>query len=366
MIAVYKLNIFLKKLALSACKLPTTFENKVAWQCSICVVVGLFFVSPGLLFSQTIDPTSISEESLSDFAPQDNGLMVVPQEAQNLLDKGAYHLALLLANQVIDRGGVAFIPAGWVKVKAEALMALDRKAKALTLLEAAPSHLLASNPSLWLLLGECYLDADNFTKARESYSQFMIRHGNHPELYHAQLGMGLAALAAGDVSEAELLLNIYAQDRDPGLSEPLLLIALAKLAQLKGDEELKDSYMSQLADLKMPDRELYSRTRVEVLALWHIKNRRWQQAFSLVEKGLQINPSAKFRHFYQGLVKQWLLGYHAKKRGFDTTTLGAIRDLMRGGLPLKKREEALDVLLERELEYPIGLCQEAGLFVSGS
>jgi hypothetical protein len=343
-----------------------TFPKKVAWQFSICVAVGLFFFKPGLLSAQAIGPTSIIEESLSGFASQDSGLVVAPQEAQNLLDKGAYHLALRLANQVIDRGGAPQVPSGWVKVKAGALMALDRKAQALTLLESVPSHIFTSNPSLWLLLGECYLDADNFSKARDSYSQFMIHHGSHPELYRAQLGMGLAGLAAGDISEAELLLNIYSQDGDKKRAEPLLIIALAKLAQLKGDEESKNSYLSQLADLKMPDRELYSRTRIEVLALWHIQNRRWQQAFSLVEKGLQINPSAKFRHFYQGLVQQWLLVYHAKKRGFDTSRLVSIRDLMRGGLPLKKREEALDLLLERELENPIGLFQDAGLLASGS
>jgi hypothetical protein len=39
---------------------------------------------------------------------------------------------------------------------------------------------------------------------------------------------------------------------------------------------------------------------------------------------------------------------------------------MMGGLPLKKREEALDLLLERELENPIGLFQEAGILASGS
>ncbi|MBF0195196.1 MAG: tetratricopeptide repeat protein [Magnetococcales bacterium] len=364
MIVVF--NIFLKKLATTAHKLPTNYVNKAAWHLSVCVAVGLFFFKPTLLFSQTIGPTTIVEESLSGFASQDGGLVVAPQEAQNLLNKGAYHLALRLADQVLERGGAPLIPVGWVRVKAEALMALDRKAQALTLLESAPPHIYESNPTLWLSLGECYLDANNYAKARESYSQFMIRHGSHPQLFRAQLGMGLAGLAAGDISEAELLLNIYAQEGEKGRAEPLLIIALAKLAQLKGDKEAKNNYLAQLDAIQIADKELYSRTRVEVLALWYIQNSRWQKAFSLVEKGLQTNPSAKFRYFYQGLVQKWLLVYHAKKRGFDTSTLGAIRDLMRGGLPLKNREKALDLLLERELENPIGLFQESGLFTSGS
>ncbi|MBF0383630.1 MAG: tetratricopeptide repeat protein [Magnetococcales bacterium] len=337
----------------------------VAWQLSIFVAVGLFLFQPGPLFSQTIGPTSIAEESLADFSSQDSGLVLEPQEAQNLLEKGAFHLALRLANQVLEQGGTPLAHAGWIKVKAGALIALDRKAQALSTLEAAPSHLYENHPTLWLLLGESYLDSGDFTKARDSYSQFMIRHPGHKELFRAQLGMGLAALAAGDISEAELLLNIYAQEGDQSRVEPLLIIALAKLAQLKGDTESINSYMTQLADLKLSDRELYSRPRIEALALWHSQNRRWQIAFSLLEKGLQINPSTKFRSFYQKFVQRWLLVYHAKKRGADNTTLGAVRNLIRGGLPLQKREEALDLLLERELAKPIGLFQDAGLLSTG-
>jgi tetratricopeptide (TPR) repeat protein len=325
---------------------------------------SLFFIGHGLAAAQAIGQTSISEESISGPGSADSGLVLAPESAQRLLARGAPSLALRLANQVLDRGGAPLVVARWIEVKIGALIALDRQTQAISLLEGVGPNIFESQPNLWLLMAEGYLAEKNFEKARDSYSKFMLRYPDHLKRFVAQRGMGLIALAAGAVDEAELLLNLYAQDGERPNPDPLLIIALGQLSHLKGDADGEGLYLTMLADLTLPDAAPYHRQRIEALALWHIRGGRWQKAFSLVENGLQTHPSPGFRRFHQGLLNKWLQVYHPKKKQVDSSLPAVIQRLMRDGSPLEKREAALDALLERESNNPIGLFQEAGALAS--
>ncbi|MBF0357674.1 MAG: hypothetical protein HQL70_03635 [Magnetococcales bacterium] len=329
-------------------------------------VASLILLSPDLASTQPIGHTSIAEEALTGFGSQDVGLVLPPEVAQNLLERGTPSLALRIANEVLDRSGADLLTAKWTKVQVGALIALDRHTQALTILEGLPPQIFDSQPTLWLFMADSYLATNSFTKARDSYSKFMVQHGGHPQQFAAQRGLGLTALAAGEIAEAELLLNIYAQESDRPRPDALLIIALGKLANLKGDDGAADSYLTHLASIKLSAKDLNYRQRIEALVLWHIQNQRWQQGFALVEEGLQTKPSPGLRHFYEGLVSKWMVTYHAKKKGFDTSILVGIQTFMRGGADPKKREAALDLLLEKELKNPIGLFQESGVLASGS
>ncbi|MBF0448678.1 MAG: tetratricopeptide repeat protein [Magnetococcales bacterium] len=320
----------------------------------------VFFLCPGWVGGQTIDPTIIQEESLSRATASNPGLVLEPGKAEALIADGAPLLVLRLANQILEQGRSPLAVSEWTQVKISALMALESFAEALSLLEGLSHHTFKSRPEFHLFLAQCYLSAGQFDKARDHYTRFMTDHADHPNRFEAQRGLGLVALQSGALSEAQLLLDLYAQDNQRPNPDPLLLIGLARLSQLKKDEQAAAGFFSQLSALTLEQVGRNGRQWIEAVALWHVEHNRWQQAFDLVESGLQKKFGSRLMSFYQELLKQALSAYHAKKKGVDGSNLMAIKTLLRAGTPPEMREAALDQLLAGELKSPIGLFQALG------
>ena len=334
-----------------------------------CFLLSLVFTLPLLAplsaWAQSIDQTAVREESLSRESRSDLGLVLSPESAQELLAGGAPRLVLWLAGQILNRGGAPELVAEWSQLKIAALHALDRHAEVMAVFEGLPPYFVESQPEFRLLIAGSQLAEKKYSDARENYSEFMLRYPDHPKNYIARRGLGLTALANGATVEAELLLDLYAQDSQRPNPDPLLLAALGQLAHLKGDSVTADEFFTQLAAAPPPAGWSYHRQHIEVLALWHVRNNRWQQAFTLVEEGLQNYPSPRFRRFYQNLLKKGLQVYQAKKKVVNNSILPAIQTLLRGGASMAKREAALDLLLARELNKPLGLFEEGGLLAPG-
>ncbi|MBF0455102.1 MAG: hypothetical protein HQL72_09860 [Magnetococcales bacterium] len=326
----------------------------------------LVAVTPSSVQAQVIEQTAISEQVLPDGGGSHSGLVLSPKQAQILLARGAPGLALRLAEQALHRGGGYQATAGWTPVKVQALTALGRIDQALPILEAFPPHLFESQPELRLMLAESQLAHGQFEEARQNFSTFMLNHFDHPRRLEAQRGMGLTALAAGKRDEAELLLTLYSQEEQRPVPDAVLTTAMGQLAHLKGDVSREERYFSELEGQPLPPRGVYYQQRIEALAHWHLRNGRWQKGVALVEEGLQLYPTLELRRFYRTLLKQGLSLPHAKKRGEDQSVLTAVMDLMRGGSSLEKREAALDRLLVREGEQPVGLFEEGGVLAADS
>ncbi|HIJ83638.1 MAG TPA: tetratricopeptide repeat protein, partial [Magnetococcales bacterium] len=189
-----------------------------------------------------LGPRDVSEESLPDFAGAGVGFYPPLELAKRVAEHGATHLnphstphlTLFLADWALNAGAALRNPE-WLRIKAGALMVLERYSEALGVMENLPPFLFREDPLLTLQLARVHLANGGYKPARELYSRFLVEQSQNFQVKEAEKGMVLTVLAAGELDQAELLLGLMTEAGDKRLrNDPDLAAAMGRLMHLKG------------------------------------------------------------------------------------------------------------------------------------
>ncbi|MBF0624278.1 MAG: tetratricopeptide repeat protein [Magnetococcales bacterium] len=332
----------------------------------------------------TLRPFEVQEEDLSGTEVVGETLPLKPESVERLLEDGAVHLALELADQALGRGGAPLSALRWLAVKTAAHLRLGEFSQVRILLDGMPEEQLLQSPQLLLTRAGAAMAEGRYGEARDQYSRFMISHPDHPGRFRAQRGLGLCALGQGNEGEAELQLNLYAEEAGRPQPDSLLDGALATLAQRKG---WYDQVEKLLQGIRHPLEPVSWQERVERLELRRLlaellaERGDFPGALEQAREMLVEGGGQRGRVLHTGLFRRWLAervpGTGASASSVsdesrrEATCSGSQRIAWdrRNRLALLsdpnaeelEQEAALETLLAWELEEKLGLLEPEGL-----
>ncbi|MEO5378175.1 MAG: hypothetical protein H7832_10405 [Magnetococcus sp. DMHC-6] len=339
------------------------------------------FVLPSWLYAATeeissppvLAPMQVEEASLSGRRVIGEMFPLTIGQVDQLLKGGAAQLAVVLAEQAMQRGGAPLQAERWLFVWAEALLRLERFSEAKTLLE----RLMASDgerrlPTLSFFMGKTLAGEGQWSQARDQFSRFMTLFPNHPDRSKALLGIALCSLEMGVLREASLQFELYSNEVDTIRPDPLWLQGMIKLAAAKGELSEVAIYEKRLIELekKLPenfwDRVALRRALIEMYG-WRGD---WAAAIAQSELLLAQGGGVPARRLHARLYKQWLengpIGYRLEKTKPQIVQIRArYQNLDQLHMVWEEepalRDDLLKELLNQELAHPIGLLLEEGL-----
>ncbi|MEO5340695.1 MAG: hypothetical protein H7837_09295 [Magnetococcus sp. MYC-9] len=329
--------------------------------------------------AESVPPELVHEESLSGQELVGKQPLLSVGLARRLMNGGSARLVLRVADEVLEQGGAPLAVVDWLRLKAEALLAVEQFAAARDFLQEMPTEALGAYPDLHLLLAASHRELGCCGEARRLYGTFLLANPQHPKRFQAQLGIGLCALEQDLLEEAELQLRLYEQEPDRPKQDPLLQIGLAELARRRGMTEEENGLMSQVAESAAPAEPLARRARLMALANWEARQQHWNTAISWLESGLrQEGPLPRLLRLHTHWLQQWLgssataapTGEHRQlaeplRRGAEQRMNG-LRALLRPGEKAAQsggaqRVAQLELLLRQEAQERLGLLEEGGV-----
>lgn len=317
-----------------------------------------------------LEPQEVAEESLPDSGMETVGfyppLALVKQMAgpgSNYLNPYTTpNLSLFLAEWALNAGAALRSPE-WLRIKAGALVVLERYPEALEILENLPPFLFKEEPLLSLQLAQAHLASGNHKQARGLYSRFLLEQSRHFQVKEAEKGMVLTVLAAGELDQAELLLGLMMESGEKRIrNDPDLTAAMGRLMQLKGRKSEAERWLKHL--LAIPEPSAWDRRR------------QWQR--DIAELTIVLGDWSKGMVILEGLLAQYsgplTLALHARfmesgsvvgscvtQEGSPRERLAWVQRLKDPGADFLEREWALEALLASEIKNPLGLTRPEGI-----
>ncbi|MEG3641158.1 tetratricopeptide repeat protein [Magnetococcus sp. PR-3] len=318
-------------------------------------------------------PDTIESSSLTGFDSFGRPFPLTPNGVRRVLDQGHHKLALILAEQALNRGSGAPVTAlSWRELIARAQMALNRPSEALEMLESLPVGMIDQSSDLVLMMAQAQLAEGQFQQARGRFSHFLVENPKHPKAYIAQRGIGICELKLGSLDRARLQLGLYKERKDRPSPDAEWLVAMAELSLAQGELTQGRNWLKQLPKAARKTREarhiFYRMVRMQVE----------QAAKKAVTPKLLIDLETALAHNPGVAEGQEIRILHAKLfHQWATTPLtptkkvtAAVKNLMERRCLLRETvmsnhglEQAfyLQQLLKKELENPIGLTAPGGL-----
>lgn len=317
-----------------------------------------------------LEPRDVVEESLPDFGGESVGFYppfalvkrVAGQESNYLNPYTTPNLSLFLAEWALNAGAALRNPE-WLRIKAGALIVLERYPEALEILENLPPFLFKEEPLLSLQLASAHFASGGYKQARELYSRFLLDQSRHLQVKEAEKGMALTVLAAGELGQAELLLGLMMESGEKRLrNDPDLAAAMGRLMQLKGQKSEAERWLKILAAIPEPsawDRRRQWRRDIAELT---IALGDWSKGMVILEELLAQYPGpitlALHARFMESAPQ---VGSCVTKEGSPRERLAWVQWLKDPGAGSLEREWALDALLAAELSNPLGLTHPEGI-----
>ncbi|MBF0098214.1 MAG: tetratricopeptide repeat protein [Magnetococcales bacterium] len=255
-------------------------------------------------------PAIIQEETLTgrEWIGGQQPFLSVPL-ARRLLASGSPRLVLRVADEVLNRGGAPLLAADWVRLKAEALLLLERHEPLQVLLQEVPEETRRVYPDLELLLAVSDWERGACEEAHRRFAAFLLANPQHPKRLLAQWGLGMCALALHRVEEAELQLQLYEQEAGRPKQDGYEMILRAEMARYKGQGQEEGRWMGQLAEISLPGEVWQRRARWLVLARWEAGQKHWNTAIAWLESGLRHEGSLpRLVNLHTQIMRQWLAG----------------------------------------------------------
>ncbi|MBF0173386.1 MAG: tetratricopeptide repeat protein [Magnetococcales bacterium] len=320
--------------------------------------------------TEVLEPQEIAEESLPDAAGDGVGFYPPLALVKQVAGRGSTHLnpyltphlTLFLAEWALNAGAALRNPE-WLRIKAGALVVLERYADALELLENLPPFLFREDPLLSLQLARVYLANGNYKQARELYSRFLVEQSQHFQVKEAEKGMVMTVLAAGELDQAELLLGLMTESGDKRIrNDPDLAAAMGRLMMLKGRKGEAERWLKILSSMSEPtawDRRRQWRRDVAELT---VSLGDWSKGMVILEDLLAQYPGPATLALHARLMESASSqGSCGLRKDVPGERLAWLRLLKDPGADVFQRETALEVLLEEERQRPLGLASPEGV-----
>ncbi|MBF0367955.1 MAG: hypothetical protein HQL52_00705 [Magnetococcales bacterium] len=321
----------------------------------------------------TLQDATIEEESLSG-RQEGRGegrdwRHLTPEAVSVILKTGSPGLAQHLAERALAIGGAPLTAARWLQIQAEAHLQLGEFEAAQKIIAGLLDGEVSDPYPLILLLADARMGVGRYAQARSHYSEFLMGRPHHPHRFRAQRGVGLAALKLGRLREAELHLNLYAEEENRPSPDPLLILGQAELARAKGLPDEAQAYWEALLGLaEAPATGLgIPETTLAPLVEWLLAEKRWGRGVMLVERAIRQWGSSPQRLTRHADLHQPNRLVTAPAGGCETGTEAvwqrrqAIATLLDQWKEPLERDAQLEQLLHQELANPLGLLLEGGL-----
>ncbi|MBF0437235.1 MAG: tetratricopeptide repeat protein [Magnetococcales bacterium] len=317
-----------------------------------------------------LEPQEVAEEQLPDFGGDEVGFYpplalikrVIGQDSSYLNPHAAPHLTLFLAEWALNSGAALRNPE-WLRIKAGALIVLERYPEALGILENLPPYLFRDDPMLQLQLARIYLVTGNHKQARELYSRFLVEQPHNLQVKEAEKGMVLSVLASGALDQVELLFGLMSESGDKRIrGDADLAAAMGRFLLLKGRRVDAERWLKTLAAMTPPtawdSRRQWHRDVAELTIL--LGN--WSKGMAILEELLAQyqGPATLALHsrFMKEAPPNAVCGPKEDTAGDRLAWIRLLRD---NRADLLERETALDALLTEERQRPLGLVKPEGI-----
>ncbi|MBF0422821.1 MAG: tetratricopeptide repeat protein [Magnetococcales bacterium] len=320
--------------------------------------------------AERLEPREVAEEQLPNFGGDEVGFYpplaltkrVVGQGSNHLNPHTAPNLTLFLAEWALNSGAALRNPE-WLRIKAGALIVLERYSEALDVMENLPPFLFKEDPLLTLQLAHVYLVNGNFKQAQDHFSRFLLLHPQNFQVKEAEKGMVMTVLAAGELDQAELLFNMMTETSDKRIrNDPDLTAAMGRFHYRKGRRGEAERWLKILTSYPPPgafDRRRQWRRDVAELTIL-LGN--WSKGMSILEELLAEYPGPATLALHSRLMDSAPPNAPCgPKENIPGERLFWLRLLRDTQADVLEREIALKILLETEIQKPLGLVRPEGV-----